>query len=158
MSQKYLPDILRDLWANNAYCQSEIPATLDPATNRFFEDGIAKLSGQGDLPMPFVSIEDDGTITRTRATKRLSENKASCTIRIATGNKALTRNLTREYLGEIEQHLRRRETAEGFIDDYIIESRQFSEIAGGLRLERVQLTATIRTRRQWPTPDVPAVS
>lgn len=152
-SECELPDVLRQIWSGNLYCNEQIPASDDPHVNQFFEDGIAHIEHPSDLPPRFVVIEDPGDVLRTRAAGRLEERKPSVLIRIATGNKALTRHLTREYLSAIERSLRGAELEQGFVDDYVIESRQSAQVAGGLRLSRVQLTATVRVRRPWQMPD-----
>jgi hypothetical protein len=145
----YLTDVLRWIWQQDQFLMAEMPATEDPHTNRFFEDGIAHITSSSDMPEHFVTLEDFGDELRTRANGRLEERKHGVVIRICTGRKALTRNLADIYKGHIERLLRSIDCNEGSIGDYVLEAQRFEEIAGGLRLWRAQLTATVRTRRKW---------
>jgi len=146
-----VPDVLREIWRDDFQLLEEIPATDDPTTNRFFEDGLAHFSSASDIPQKFVTIEDFGDLLRTRASGKLEERKASFIIRVSTGRKALTRFLVRTYLGQIERKLSGSVCDAGSICDYVLESQQFSELPGGFRLWRGQLTVVIRTRRPWQT-------
>lgn len=150
----YFPDVLRWIWQQDQYLMQQIPATEDPTTNAFFEDGLAHLKNTGDLPPSFVTCETFGDSLSQRANGRREMRKPSVLVRIATRRKALTRNLAEVYLGQIERLLRSIDCDAGSIGDYVLETQRFDEIAGGLRLWRGQLTATVGTSRKWLTQAV----
>jgi len=144
-------DLFRDIWKDDPDLQRYIPATDSPETNRFFEDGIAELSSPADIPPSFVTVEDEGDLLRTRASRRIEERRHSYTIRVATNSKALTRQLVEQYLGHIERRLPRAETDDGFVACWVLESQRY-QLLGAIRLWRGQFSVTVRIRRPWLTP------
>lgn len=147
----WINDFFRCIWRDDAYLMSKVRATDDPRTNRFFEDGMAELKTPDDVPDCFVVIEDAGDVPITRASRRVEERRHAFIVRIATPNKALTRELARLYLAHCEQRFPGSRTEEGNVHSWKLESQRFDTV-GGLRLWRGQITVSVRKQRSWLTP------
>lgn len=147
-----LNDILKAIWSLDPWLNSQIPATSEDKTNRFYEDGLGYITSPEDLPPQFATLNDDGTVVRTKASGRAIEYKSSYNMLIGTPSKALTRQLSVVFTGHIERVLRGQVCNLGTVGAYVIDPQRTTKAESGLRLWSGQLTATIQGRIPWQLP------
>lgn len=137
-------DVIREIWANDALLNAEIPATDAEDTNRVFDEGAESYKpAPQSAPNRYVVIDDQGDVEIANGSCEFKSTANGYLIRVYTEGKAKTREIATAFKAALKTNLRGSTSHEcGVARCYTLEAQTYQRTGGGLRMYRAQLTVT----------------